>query len=174
MNPLSHQTSPLRALQFASAAHEAEGQTWGEFPYSEHLIRVYETLRRVGVDNEFVLVAAILHDVLEDTLVSPAELKSEFGPLVYDLVESVTGRGANRRERNKDIADKCRGSWGRTAIKLADRVVNVELGGKLGMYADEHFEFIADLYEEEVFQDSVVVKLAGILDAALAKWVASK
>lgn len=80
-----------RARLFAIAAHSAVGQTrkyTGE-PYWVHCEEVADLVRRVSHTEE-MLAAAWLHDVLEDTKVTPDTLRAEFGDEVTDLVLWLT------------------------------------------------------------------------------------
>lgn len=60
-------------------------------PYVNHLIEVAEILARIAEESDTeVLSAAVLHDVIEDTSVSAAEVEKWFGPRVLKLVESLS------------------------------------------------------------------------------------
>ncbi len=77
-----------RALEFAVAAHGEQKRATGE-PYVIHPIAVAQIAAGWGMDSE-VVIAALLHDVVEDTAVSTDELKAEFGDKVAELVEGLT------------------------------------------------------------------------------------
>lgn len=94
-------------------------------PYLEHLLETLEVLvAGAGVTDPAVLVAAVLHDTVEDTAATPEEVERRFGPQVRRLVEAVTKPETGAK------ADYLRGL--RTAppqarlVKLADRVSNVQ------------------------------------------------
>ena len=76
-----------RAYRFALAAHEGE-RSRGETRI-DHPIAVARLLVRRGADDQTV-AAALLHDVLEDTTVTRAELEEEFGLGVAELVAELT------------------------------------------------------------------------------------
>lgn len=82
----------LRLLQkayvFAARAHKGQIRRSGE-PYLSHPLEVTNILAEMNLDLT-TLVAGLLHDVLEDTEVSPAEIKENFGREVAALVEGVT------------------------------------------------------------------------------------
>src|SRR5580765_8807774 len=85
------QTLELRARVFATAAHAAVGQVrkyTGE-PYINHPAAVAEIVRAVP-HSEAMLAAAWLHDVVEDTKVTYADIKAEFGEDVAVLVNWLT------------------------------------------------------------------------------------
>lgn len=77
------------AYDFSAAAHEGQKRQTGE-PYFIHPCAVVNILVDLGFDDVSTLVAAFLHDVLEDTPVTSDELEQKFGKEVLDLVEGVT------------------------------------------------------------------------------------
>lgn len=77
------------AYDFSAAAHEAQKRQTGE-PYFIHPCAVVNVLVDLGFDDVSTLVAAFLHDVLEDTQVTADELEQKFGKEVLELVEGVT------------------------------------------------------------------------------------
>lgn len=75
-----------QAVDTASAAHRNQFRKGGEtVPYLVHPLRVGELLAKAGCESD-VIVAGILHDVLEDTSVTEAEIEESFGPAVLALV----------------------------------------------------------------------------------------
>lgn len=120
-----------RAMFFAAEAHASIGQVrkYTKEPYINHPRSVVAILQEAGIDQEDTLAAAWLHDVVEDTPVSDADLRAEFGDRVADLVAMVTdvstprdGNRATRKAIDRDHlaqADK----WGQS-IKLADLIDN--------------------------------------------------
>lgn len=77
------------AYDFSAAAHEGQKRQTGE-PYFIHPCAVVNILVDLGFDDVSTLVAAFLHDVLEDTQVTADELEQKFGKEVLELVEGVT------------------------------------------------------------------------------------
>lgn len=77
------------AYDFSAAAHEGQKRQTGE-PYFIHPCAVVNVLVDLGFDDVSTLVAAFLHDVLEDTQVTANELEQKFGKEVLELVEGVT------------------------------------------------------------------------------------
>lgn len=77
------------AYDFSAAAHEGQKRQTGE-PYFIHPCAVVNILDDLGFDDVSTLVAAFLHDVLEDTPVTSDELEQKFGKEVLELVEGVT------------------------------------------------------------------------------------
>ncbi len=77
-----------QAFKFADKAHKGQVRASGE-PYVFHVISVAEILLSLNLDTPS-LMAALLHDVVEDTDVTLAQLKKKFGQEVASLVDSVT------------------------------------------------------------------------------------
>ncbi|MDB5178082.1 MAG: (p)ppGpp synthetase SpoT/RelA [Patescibacteria group bacterium] len=77
-----------QALVLAVTAHDGQLRASGE-PYVIHPIAVAEQVAKWGLDHEAVM-AALLHDVVEDTDVTVVELTERFGPKVAELVDGVT------------------------------------------------------------------------------------
>ncbi|HLX79997.1 MAG TPA: bifunctional (p)ppGpp synthetase/guanosine-3',5'-bis(diphosphate) 3'-pyrophosphohydrolase [Burkholderiales bacterium] len=76
------------AYRFSGAAHAGQTRQSGE-PYISHPLAVAEILAGWHLDGQ-ALVAAMLHDVMEDTLVTKAEISDTFGKPVADLVDGVS------------------------------------------------------------------------------------
>ena len=81
-----------RAYRVANKAHEGQERLSGD-PFIMHCIEVARNLASLRLDTATV-AAGLLHDVLEDTPVTPEELEKEFGPEIATLVEGVTKIGA--------------------------------------------------------------------------------
>lgn len=143
---------PLRwAKYFAAIKHGKNTYSTG-LPYTHHLAAVEQVLRRFGYHDPQdldLLEAAWLHDVVEDTGTKIREVREMFGWRVGDLVEAVTdGPGENRAAKHAATYPKIRQCPEATALKLADRIANVEQGAKTQMYLDEHEDFKRGLYVE--------------------------
>jgi GTP diphosphokinase / guanosine-3',5'-bis(diphosphate) 3'-diphosphatase len=121
--------SVLKAVWFSSDKHRGQRRKGTEeIPYVNHPIEVAELLWRVGgVRSVPVLVAAILHDTLEDTDATPAELEREFGPEVLALVEEVTDDKSLPKEERKrlQIEHASHKSSGAKLVKLGDKICNI-------------------------------------------------
>ncbi|MEK6243248.1 MAG: bifunctional (p)ppGpp synthetase/guanosine-3',5'-bis(diphosphate) 3'-pyrophosphohydrolase [Pseudomonadota bacterium] len=76
------------AYRFSGAAHAGQRRQSGE-PYVSHPLAVAEILAGWHLDGQ-ALVAALLHDVMEDTSVTKAEISDTFGKPVADLVDGVS------------------------------------------------------------------------------------
>ncbi|MEU8434588.1 HD domain-containing protein [Streptomyces sp. NPDC029216] len=119
------------AVAFAEEAHGDQRRPAGE-PYLEHLLEVVEILvRGAGVRDEDLLVAGVLHDVVEDTARTAGEVGERFGPRVEEWVGWVTKPEPAAGEDPAEVRDRyLRGL--RCAppevllLKLADRYSNVQ------------------------------------------------
>src|SRR5262249_47575352 len=82
----------LSAIGFSADKHRAQRRKdSGASPYINHPIEVAETLWRVGEVRKLdVIIAAILHDTLEDTDTTPGEIEDAFGAEVLSLVQEVS------------------------------------------------------------------------------------
>ena len=77
-----------RAAYFAIDAHQGQMRTSGE-DYVNHTFAVAAIVHELGLDSD-VVIAALLHDTVEDTAVTLQELQAEFGADVANLVNGVT------------------------------------------------------------------------------------
>ncbi|WP_416306594.1 bifunctional GTP diphosphokinase/guanosine-3',5'-bis pyrophosphate 3'-pyrophosphohydrolase [Neptunicella sp. SCSIO 80796] len=77
-----------RAFKVGREAHDGQMRSSGD-PYITHPIAVAGILAEMRLDFE-TLVAAILHDVIEDTELTKSDLAEQFGDTVADLVEGVS------------------------------------------------------------------------------------
>jgi len=84
----------LEAFEFARAAHEGQKRFSGE-DYIVHPLRTALILSHLKLDAE-TIIAALLHDVIDDTRVSPQELEKKFGEEVALLVYGVSRLGKLR------------------------------------------------------------------------------
>ena len=78
----------VNAYQFAKDAHEGQFRRSGE-PYIIHPVAVAKILAGLHMDHE-TLMAALLHDVIEDTVATKEQLTEHFGSAVAELVDGVS------------------------------------------------------------------------------------
>jgi GTP diphosphokinase / guanosine-3',5'-bis(diphosphate) 3'-diphosphatase len=76
------------AYEFAEKAHDGQFRKSGE-AYISHPIEVAKILLEIGADEE-TIIAALLHDTVEDTGISLKEIRKKFGNKVEKLVNAVT------------------------------------------------------------------------------------
>jgi GTP pyrophosphokinase len=117
------------ALKFAYQAHLNQFRKSGE-PYISHCIEVYRILKSWGVENRDLLIASLLHDVIEDSHINKKLIKERFGSEVYKFVEGVTQIKLgeyNERDSNtlKKIMHNSLLDPNISILKLADRIHNL-------------------------------------------------
>ena len=78
-----------KALDFATKAHGDQVRKYTGEPYTNHLVEVMNIVRTVKSDDS-MLAAALLHDTIEDTSVTEADVKKEFGDRIAQLVVELT------------------------------------------------------------------------------------
>tara|TARA_R110002124_G_scaffold270244_1_gene438638 strand:- start:4315 stop:6417 length:2103 start_codon:yes stop_codon:yes gene_type:complete len=121
----------LDAYQFATGCHEGQLRQSGE-PYISHPLAVANILADMHLDAES-LMAAMLHDVIEDTGVSKEDLAGRFGSTVAELVDGVSKlteiEFASRAEQQAENFQKMTLAMARDIrvmlVKLADRLHNM-------------------------------------------------
>ena len=118
----------VRAFDIAERAHDGQKRKSGE-PYITHPVAVAEILSELGM-NTPTIIAALLHDTVEDTPYSLAQLRSDFGNEIADLVDGVTkldrvvyGPDAEAETVRKMVIAMSR-DIRVLVIKLADRLHN--------------------------------------------------
>jgi GTP pyrophosphokinase len=127
----------LDAARWALARHGGQKRASGD-PYIIHPLNVAAILVDIQIDAEAV-IAALLHDVLEDTEVSRAELRKQFGREVESLVQGVTKisilRGRSRSHQHAESIRKMLFAMVKDIrvilIKLADKLHNMRTLGFL-------------------------------------------
>lgn len=119
----------LKAASFAAEKHRHQRRKDAEAsPYINHPLAVACLLAlEADVQEEALLVAALLHDTVEDTDTSLVELGETFGPKVRGLVEEVTDDKALPKEERKtlQVEHAPHASVAAKQLKLADKICNI-------------------------------------------------
>lgn len=119
----------LKALEFAAWKHrDQRRKDAGQSPYINHPISLANVLlQEGGVAEPDVLVAAILHDTLEDTDTDAGELERAFGPRVCAIVAEVSDDKALPKAERKRLQVEHAAAASREArlVKLADKICNL-------------------------------------------------
>ena len=126
-----------RAYHFSEKCHHGQMRQSGD-PYITHPLAVANILADLHMDHES-LMAALLHDVIEDTGVSKGQISRRFGRTVADLVDGVSKLGeiesASRAEQQAESFQKMTLAMSRDIrvmlVKLADRLHNMRTLGVL-------------------------------------------
>ena len=119
----------LRTVHFAAEKHsQQKRKDKDKSPYINHPIAVAQALSSIGkINDPEIIVAALLHDTLEDTKTTTKELIEKFGERVCKLVREVTDDKSlpkdERKQRQIDHAKEI--SKDAALIKLGDKISNV-------------------------------------------------
>ena len=144
-----------RAYAFAEDAHDGQMRRTGH-DYITHPLAVANVLTRMHMDHQSIM-AAILHDVLEDTGVSKATLADTFGNEVAEIVDGVSKLATIFKSRAEAQAENFQKMAMATAqdirvilVKIADRLHNMRTIGvmppeKRKRTARETLEFYAPI-----------------------------
>ncbi|MEO7775748.1 MAG: bifunctional (p)ppGpp synthetase/guanosine-3',5'-bis(diphosphate) 3'-pyrophosphohydrolase [Steroidobacteraceae bacterium] len=128
----AEQVEKIRAAaEFGAAAHQGQKRLSGE-AYITHPVAAAEILAELRLDAD-TIVAAILHDVIEDTPISKEEIAAKFGSDVAEIVDGVTKldqiKFKNREEAQAESFRKMLLAMVRDLrvimVKLADRTHNM-------------------------------------------------
>lgn len=118
----------LEAASFAADKHrDQRRKDAGATPYINHPLVVARILADAGVEDTEVLMAAILHDTVEDTDTTPEELTTAFGERVCRLVLEVTDdKALDKLERKRlQVVQAPSKSPGAKMVKIADKIANL-------------------------------------------------
>ena len=120
------------ALAYETAARAHAGQTRkgrAGIPYINHPVEVARMVAATGAPED-VVIAAVLHDVVEDSDVTLAELERAFGPEVAALVDALTDdpdweRLSTPERKRRQAGEMPRAPGAARAIKIADQASNL-------------------------------------------------
>ena len=120
-----------RAYHFAKKHHEGQIRKSGE-PFLSHCVEVARLLAQLGLDHTTV-AAGLLHDVIEDTPATHAEVAAQFGDKIAELIAGVTkidqityeSREARQAETYRKMLLSMVKDIRVMLIKLADRLHNM-------------------------------------------------
>jgi (p)ppGpp synthase/HD superfamily hydrolase len=79
-----------KAIIYAAKHHQQDFRKGTIIPCIVHPFSVMYSLKDSGFDGENLLIATLLHDIIEDTSEEIENIESEFGPYVAELAESVS------------------------------------------------------------------------------------
>jgi len=131
--PMNHTPQIKRAIQFAARKHHGQMRKETEpLPYITHPFSVALLVAEDGADDDIV-IAALLHDTLEDTDTTREEIAREFNERIAILVESVSepkeidGRKLSWREKKEHyLAILEKASDDAILIAVSDKIDNIE------------------------------------------------
>ena len=119
------------AFELAARAHAGQKRKDGS-PYVTHTVAAAEIITEMGLDEDSI-VAALLHDTIEDTDITHEDIRKQFGPSVADIVEGVTkltrvnytSREDEQMENTRKMLLAMSKDIRVILIKLADRLHNM-------------------------------------------------
>src|SRR5687768_17092513 len=125
------------AAEFGASAHEGQKRLSGE-PYIAHPLAAAQILADLHLDPD-TIIAAILHDVIEDTPISKEELSEKFGDAVAEIVDGVTkldqiqfkSRAEAQAESFRKMVLAMTRDLRVILVKLADRTHNMRTLGAM-------------------------------------------
>jgi GTP pyrophosphokinase len=172
---IAHETDPgngdvdliCRAFNFAYKLHEGQYRKSGE-PYIAHPIAVAGLLRDLGGDKAMI-AAGFLHDVVEDTEVTPDEIEERFGAEVRQLVEAVTKLSKfNFSSKTERQAENFRRMF--LAMAKDIRVIVVKLADRL--HNMQTLEHLSQQQQERIAKETrdIFAPLANRLGIGRFKW----
>jgi GTP diphosphokinase / guanosine-3',5'-bis(diphosphate) 3'-diphosphatase len=124
-----------RAIEFAVKSHAGqfrkgtEEEPWKKIPYVSHCFEVMKAVSEFGIDDEAMLIAALLHDVIEDCEVTVETIKGQFGVEVAKYVLECTREGGDdvsKLQKYEFLESFSGKSLESISIKIADRCCNVQ------------------------------------------------
>lgn len=139
----------LKAINCATLLHEGQYRKSGE-PYIDHPMRVCSSLIALGVDDELILVSAILHDVVEDCNIALMDLHHNYGisKESIDLISYLTKVDGFPTDF---YYGQIKLNFRSSLVKIADRCHNVStMAGaftreKIADYINETNEYVLPL-----------------------------
>jgi GTP pyrophosphokinase len=118
-----------QAAAFAADLHKDQKRKGSGERYFVHPEAVYRMLVKLGIKDKNILVAAFLHDTVEDTPATYNEIKNKFNKEVADLVKELTSQDKEIAKIGKPdylLKKLINMSDNALVVKLADRLHNVQ------------------------------------------------
>ncbi|HUF02571.1 MAG TPA: HD domain-containing protein [Aridibacter sp.] len=125
----SHFSQLFLAAKFAARKHHGQFRKGADVePYIVHPLEVAHLLSTVGgVDDPDILIAAILHDTIEDTKTSEEDITCTFGERVCSIVVEVTDDRELPKQRRKELQEEHAPHLSHEAkqLKMCDKISNI-------------------------------------------------
>jgi len=162
-----------RAIAFAAHAHRNQLVPDTDYSYVVHLANVAaeiaqaQSVEDIG-DSDLAIQCALLHDVLEDTDTSEAEVDAEFGSKVLRGIRALTkNHDLPKAQRMRDSLERIKKEGREVAcVKLADRITNLQPppiswdADKKKAYLEEAKTILSELGYASIFlSDRLSVKI---------------
>lgn len=111
-----------KALHFAARAHASQVRKGSDIPYITHPVAVAWLLNDVG-ESEEVVIAALLHDTVEDTATTLQDVEEHFGHDVATLVAAVTERKTDSTGQERSWLERKKEQLAHLADTTDNRIV---------------------------------------------------
>ncbi|MFW5820937.1 MAG: HD domain-containing protein [Bacteroidota bacterium] len=118
----------IKAVVYAAEKHKYQRRKgFNQVPYINHPLKVSKLLSECGENDDSLLIAAILHDVVEDTDATEQEIADQFGTEVSELVMEVTDNKELPYAIRKNLQVKGAPGLSEKAkkLKIADKTCNI-------------------------------------------------
>lgn len=148
-------TKIIKARDLAIEKHK--NQQYGMYPYEVHLTNVVSVLLHFGFtfEDEEIITAAWLHDIIEDTDIDQLYITTHFGENISAIVQAVSNHKdkTNTKLENKHITfSNIAVNEKAIIVKLADRIANVEFSVLHG-----NKKFLDKYKKEQLIIDALVL-----------------
>jgi guanosine-3',5'-bis(diphosphate) 3'-pyrophosphohydrolase len=178
---LSTLSPVLKAIQFAAYKHRMQRRRDADAtPYINHPISLADLLANEAmIDDPVVIIAALLHDTVEDTETTLEELADVFGDEVAGIVLEVTDdKSLAKTERKRlQIEHATCISYRAKLVKLADKICNVrdiENAPPIGWSVQRRDEYVAWAIQVVAGLRGVHAGLEQIFDEIVRQWAESR
>lgn len=154
------------AILFATRAHHGQTRKGSKYDYICHPMEVLQILTAMGAETE-LLIAGILHDVVEDTEETLFRIRELFGDEVAELVEGHTeNKEDNWETRKRSLIEKLqKGSVSLKKMVLADKISNLRsIASDIRNNENVWDKFSAPKEREKWYYEQVVENLEELED----------
>ena len=157
-----------RALHYTASKLDESGHN--SKPVLFHSMKISQNLYNNGYPGK-VVIASILHDLLEDTDVTKEELEKEFGKEISDIVESVSFNPniEDKMEQAKDLFDRAN-QYGREAllVKCADLIDNIKYVHLGNPKILDKYKLFLDISKDKIGDEKIYKDLENLFKKAIS------
>lgn len=160
-------TKIKEAQYFAIKMHSAH--SYGDYPYLYHLDQVIYFLRKFGFTSDKYIIAAYLHDIIEDCGITYNDVNKRYGKEIADMVWAVSGFGKTRKERFECVVPKINANDDSLKLKLADRIANITSSLKNKPHMADMYKKELPYFREKLYKPNVNIEPMWVYLEALVK-----
>ncbi|MGM0438907.1 MAG: HD domain-containing protein [Patescibacteria group bacterium] len=151
-----------QAVEFSFKAHEGQKRKGTDIAYVSHPMIVGLILAKIS-DDEDVIIAGILHDIIEDTKFTKADIKNKFGSKVANLVDQVSEKDRDLpyiERKDRAAAKLFTIDEEAVLVKAADVLSNItDLSTDLDKRGEESFKIFHPEKEVKIKQIERVINI---------------